>query len=221
LSTDATDLDPRDVYRRRFADHAEFRDRMWSILCRDFFQRFVPREATVLEIAAGHCEFINNIAAATRIAVDINEDTNLFAAPAVRVVLAPADDLQALADASIDVVFISNFFEHIDKKRIRRVLAECRRVLRPGGKLLVLQPNIRYAWRDYWMFFDHVTPLDDRSLREVIELAGLHVERCIPRFLPFTVAHRPPAALLLLRLYLKLPLLWRLFGQQAFLVARA
>ena len=44
----------------------------------------------------------------------------------------------------------------------------------------MLQPNIRYCARDYWMYFDHITPVDDRALAEAFNATGFHVELNIP-----------------------------------------
>ena len=92
--------------------------------------------------------------------------------------------------------------------------------MRPDGKLLVLQPNIRYCARDYWMFFDHVTPVDDRALVEAFAAAGFDVELNIPRFLPYTTKSRLPSGPRLVSLYLKVPLAWKVMGAQAFMVGR-
>ena len=62
------------LYGNRFGSEGIQRADLWEVLCRDFFQRWVPRDATVLDVAAGHCEFINNIEAGRRIAVDLNPD---------------------------------------------------------------------------------------------------------------------------------------------------
>lgn len=217
---DATHLSPRKVYERRFAADRAYRNALWQVLCRDYFQRFVPETGVVLEVAAGYCEFINHIRAARRIAVDINEDTRLHAAPDVQVILTRSVDLSAIDDGTVDVVFLSNFLEHITKPEIATTLQECRRVLAPGGRLLILQPNIRYVFRDYWMFWDHITPIDDRALCELLEILGFEIERVLPRFLPFTTKSRLPRALFLVRLYLRLPVLYRLFGGQALVVGR-
>ncbi len=96
---------------------------------------------------------------------------------------------------------------------------EVRRILRRDGRFLVLQPNIRYCKEDYWQFFDHITPLCERSLTEALETSGFDVPYVLGRFLPFTTQGRLPNSVMLLRLYLKLRPLWRIFGQQSFFIA--
>lgn len=216
---DATQQDARRVYERRFAAVDVDRSAMWRVLCESYFQQYVPEDSTVLEIGAGHCEFINSIRAARRIAVDINAATPEKADDGVEVISSSSTQLQAVADDGVDVVFMSNFLEHISRPDITATIAQCRRVLRPGGRIIILQPNIRYIWRDYWMFFDHVTPIDDRALCELLEISGFHIEICLPRFLPYTTQGRLPTASWLIRVYLKLPFLYRLFGGQALVVA--
>ena len=133
-----------------------------GILCKDYFQRFVPAGSTVLEIGAGYCEFINSISPGKKIAVDINPETLNKARNDVEVIIAKSTDLASINQESIDVIFVSNFFEHLCRDDIVETLKECFRVLKEGGRILILQPNIRFVQRDYWMFFDHVTPVDDR-----------------------------------------------------------
>lgn len=84
---------------------------------------------------------------------------------------------------------------------------------------MILQPNIRFCFRDYWMFFDHITPLDDRNLSEVLEINGFKVKECKPKFLPYTTKGKLPKSIFLLKLYLKLPFVWKIFGKQAFIYA--
>jgi SAM-dependent methyltransferase len=208
------------LYERRFTGEAAFRNSMWRILCRSFFQKHVDPRATVVEVGAGHCEFINHITAARRIAVDLSTDTKHYAAPGVEVVTTASTDLSAISDGTADVAFASNFFEHLSRPDILATLREVKRVLTPNGRLLILQPNIRYCYRDYWMFFDHITPLDDRSLVEALEMSGFSPVTVIARFLPFTTKSALPKSLLLLRIYLAIPLFWRILGAQAFVVAR-
>ncbi len=208
------------LYAERFAGDVTFRREMWRELCAGFFDRYVAADDTVLDLAAGSCEFINAVRARTRIAVDINPAVRTMAGPGVTAVVSPADDLADVVAGSVDVVFASNFFEHIDRPTILAVMAEAHRVLRPGGRFMVLQPNIRFCARDYWMFFDHVTPIDDRALVEAFSLTGFQVTEVVPRFLPFTTKNRRiPQSARLVRAYLAFPPAWRLLGKQSFLLA--
>ena len=208
------------MYQRRFGADIEFRKGLWSVLCKDFFQKYIPKEAVILEVAAGYCEFINNIVGKRRIALDLNPDVKKFASGDVEVVLADSINMLKVADNSCDVVFISNFLEHLKKEDIVKTVKEVHRVLRIDGKLLILQPNIRFCYKEYWNFFDHISALDDKSLSEVLELNGLKVIECKPKFLPYTTKSRFPKAIFLIKLYLRVPILQNMLGKQAFICAR-
>lgn len=218
--TSSESQDLQVLYKNRFGHEGLQRDDLWQVLCANFFQRWVPADATVLDIAAGHCEFINNIDAGRKIAVDLNPDVAAKAAAGVETHVCRSDDLAAIPDASVDRVFISNFFEHVPREVIASTLIEVHRVLAPGGQLLVLQPNIRFCAKDYWMFFDHITAVDDRALVEVMEAVGYEIDTLIPRFLPYTTKSRLPASPFLVRWYLRIKPAWRLLGAQSFVVAR-
>src|SRR4029079_8526715 len=118
------------LYSNRFSAESEQRQDIWQVLCSDFFQRWVPRDATVLDLAAGHCEFINNISAGRRIAVDLNPDVKVRARAGVEADVLRSDSMTAIESGSVDRVFISNFFEHISHQAILATLVEVRRVLK-------------------------------------------------------------------------------------------
>jgi ubiquinone/menaquinone biosynthesis C-methylase UbiE len=208
------------IYHRRFGTDTEFRKKMYGVLCKEFFQRYIPKDSTVLDVAAGYCEFINNIMAKKKIALDLNSDVKKFADGDVEVVISSSTDMRKIPDGSVAVAFTNNFFEHLGWDDIRKTIREVHRVLKKGGKFLVVQPNIRYCGKDYWMFFDHITPIDDRSLTEVLEINGFKVLECRPRFLPYTTKGHLPKSIFLLKLYLKMPIAHKIFGQQAFVYAK-
>jgi ubiquinone/menaquinone biosynthesis C-methylase UbiE len=207
------------IYRRRFETDSEFRKGMYTILCESFFQKYVPKKSTILEIGAGYCEFINTIHAKKKIALDVNPDVRLHAQKDIQTIIGKSTCMEVIQTESVDRVFANNFFEHLTKPDIIQTLHEVYRVLKPEGEIFVLQPNIRYCAKDYWMFFDHITPLDDRSISEALEISGFSVKECIPQFLPYSTKSRLPKSLIGLRIYLKFPVLWKLFGAQAFIRA--
>jgi ubiquinone/menaquinone biosynthesis C-methylase UbiE len=119
-----------------------------------------------------------------------------------------------------DVVFMSNYLEHLPSAdAVVTQMRQVHQVLKSGGRMIVLQPNIRLVGGAYWDFLDHKVPLTDRSLVEAAMAAGFEVERLIPRLLPYTTKSRLPQHPALVRAYLKAPLAWRLLGKQTLLVA--
>jgi SAM-dependent methyltransferase len=210
------------LYRARFSStEIAKKDKVWAILCEDFFSRFVNPGGRVLEIAAGYCEFINHIKCREKFAYDANPDVVNYAAKDVKVVVGDCREMSELPSAYFDVAFASNFFEHLENKHdMDLVLAQTRDRLRPGGRLLVLQPNIRYLGARYWDFYDHITPLTHLSLREALVKNRFEVELLIPKFLPYSFKSRFPTAGWMVRLYLRMPPAQWVLGKQMFAVAK-
>ena len=210
------------LYTNRF-DVEELRAKraLWDVLCKRFFQRYVRPADTVLDLGAGSCEFLNAIQAGRKIAVDLNPDTKHYADRA-EVHLTSSEDLSAIGDGTVDVVFTSNFFAHLPTKMsLLRTLDECARVLSSTGRLLILMPNLRYLPGRYWDYFDHHLPLTHLSLKEALELRGYTCVSVLPRFLPYTVKDSPVRVRpWLVRAYLNLRPLWPMFGRQMFVVAQ-
>jgi len=210
------------LYKQRFTSlELESKKRLWKTLIDSFLQKYIGETDVVLDLACGYCEFINNVACGRKIAVDLNPDATQFASEDVKVVHNPANDLHDIENGSIDIVFVSNFFEHLQSmQELLEVVQEINRVLRQGGKVLIIQPNIKYAYKQYWDFLDHRIPLSDVSLVELFHLVDFEIVKCYPRFLPFSTKSSPSKSSFFLKLYLRIPMVWRIFGKQTFLVAR-
>jgi SAM-dependent methyltransferase len=212
------DLDK--VYRTRFPEAVEAsKDRIWPEIVA-YLGRWVDPGQPVLDIACDRGYFIRNVRAKERWATDLRDLGSTFP-PDIRFVQASGLDLgSVLPEAAFGTIFMSNYLEHLaDADAVIEQFRVVRRLLRPDGRLLVLQPNIRLIGGAYWDFIDHRVALTEKSLVEAAQLADLKVVALITRFLPYSTAGRLPADPRLVRLYLRLPIFWRLMGRQTLLVA--
>lgn len=192
---------------------------LWKVLIQEFLQKYVPSQGTVLDIGGGYCEFINQVQASQKFLIDLNPDAKTFADASVTVLNLDilADDKNYLVPESyFDTIFVSNFFEHLrSKEEVIEILAFCYSRLKIGGSILIIQPNFKYSFSEYYDFIDHYLPITDASLKEVLQAVGYSIDEIIPRFLPFTTKGRPSSTFLL-KIYLKMPLLWGFLGGQLF-----
>jgi SAM-dependent methyltransferase len=216
-----TAQDLQKIYQRRFGETAAYRNLVWQDLTRIFFNRWVGSEDAVLDLGCGYGEFINNIRAGKKWAMDLNPEAPGHLAKEVIFLQQDCSSPWPLAEASLETVFTSNFFEHLpDKECLKRTLRQIFRCLKPGGRLIALGPNIKFLPGQYWDFFDHHVALTELSLAEALEVEGFRIEQATPRFLPYTIVNAPRYPLFLLRLYLMFPQLWWIKGKQFLVIAR-
>ena len=210
----------RRIYGARFEKTQHYRKRVWNVLAPEFFQRHMPAGATVLDLGCGYGEFINAIRCDRKLAMDLNPDAPKFLAEGVRFLQQDCSSRWECDDSSLDVVFSSNFFEHLPgKNALKLTLEEAFRCLKPGGKLIAMGPNIRFLAGIYWDFWDHHLALSDRSLAEGLENCGFTIRENHPKFLPYTMVNQREYPLVMLSLYLKLRPAWKIFGKQFLIVA--
>jgi SAM-dependent methyltransferase len=215
--------DPRElqsIYEHRFTTMLQYRNEVWRVLAGEFFQRHVRPTDAVLDLGCGYGEFINHVRCGSKYGMDLNPRSPEFLAKEVKFLQQDCSTRWGLPDASLDVVFTSNFFEHLpDKLALRNTLQEARRCLKPGGRLIAMGPNIKYVQGAYWDFWDHFLCLTEMSLGEGLENNGYRVVESIPRFLPYSMVNAPQYPVAFLRLYLALPFAWRFFGKQFLVIA--
>jgi len=63
--------------------------------------------------------------------------------PLAGAILLDANRPFPLGDATVDRIFTEHMFEHVSYRRGLRMLRECRRVLKPGGRIRLATPNLR------------------------------------------------------------------------------
>jgi SAM-dependent methyltransferase len=180
------------------------RRQLWKVLC-SHLQAEIPISSAVLELGGGYCDFINHIRAAEKHVVDLSPDIAGFAAGDVVTHVQPCWELDQFPGERFDIVFASNLFEHLTREELLATLSGIRRILRPGGKLLIVQPNFRYAYKHYFDDYTHIAIFTDVSLADLLKTCGFYVDKVVPRYLPFSLGGRAPKWAWLLRVYLNLP----------------
>lgn len=217
---DQRSLALQDEYEQRFAANAEYRNEVWKVLCSEFFSRYVHPNAAVLDLGAGWGEFSRNIAARKKYAMDLNPECGRRVQGYSEFIQQDCSVEWPLPEGTLDVVFTSNFFEHLpDKASVDTTLGHAFRCLKKSGLIICLGPNIRFLPGAYWDYWDHFIPITDTSLAEALKLQGFSVKEKISRFLPYTMStgRNPPLAAV--KAYLKLPFVWPLLGKQFLLIA--
>lgn len=211
----------RDEYQKRFEANAAYRDGVWRILCQDFFSQYIAADSTLLDLGAGWGEFSRNIVAQQKYAMDLNPECGARIAGHAEFLQQDCSNPWPLADNALDVVFTSNFLEHLPSKSlIEATLAEALRCLKPGGKFIAVGPNIKFIPGVYWDYWDHFIPISDSSMAEVLSLQGFQVIKKIDRFLPYTMSGSKNPPLIAVKLFLALPIVWQFFGKQFLIVAQ-
>ncbi len=215
--------DPKElskIYEHRFDGMIDYRMKVWYVLCKNYFSKLISPSYSVLDLGCGYGEFINHIDAKAKLAMDLNPKAPLYLNEGIQFLNQDCSDRWGLESDSIDVVFTSNFFEHLpDKLTLRKTLLEVLRCLKPGGLLIAMGPNIKHCPGTYWDFWDHFLCLTDNSLSEALVNNGFNIQLKVDRFLPYTMVNQPQYPLFLLKLYLSMPLLWKIIGKQFLVVA--
>ena len=216
-----TDNELSKLYAARFPQQELARkNEIWNVIVEDFLQRYVPETGTVIDAACGYGEFINNIRAQKKIAIDLNEDASRYLQSDVEFRHGESGAVLTSLENTADIVFTSNFLEHLpDKNALNNFLNCVRQALKPQGKYLILGPNLRYLPGEYWDFYDHTLGLSHFSLSEALNLSGFTVKYCVDKFLPYSTKGSLPTHPMLVRMYLKTPIIWKILGKQFFIAA--
>jgi len=210
-----------DLYESRF-DPGEIRAKedVWREIVR-YLERFIDPDQPVLDVACDRGHFVRWAVSGERWATDIRDVSASLPAD-VRFVRSSGLDLDKnVPNGYFGTVFMSNYLEHLPTKdAVIEQFRVVRQILSPNGRVIVLQPNIRFVGMRYWDYIDHRVALTERSIVEAAELAGLTTERLTTRFLPYSTKGRLPVNGPMVRLYLAVPIVWRVMGRQTLYVGR-
>lgn len=204
-------------HETRLADDQR-RDVLWQTLWDAYFKQRISSEACVLDIGAGYGQFINNVEAGRRIALDLWAGMVNHLDDGVEPLVGDLSEIKNLANGSVDFAFASNIFEHVTQEKFSEVLGLMREKLSARGTLTILQPNYAYAYREYFDDYTHISVWSHVSLADFLEANGFEVVEQHPKFLPLTIKSRLPVSPFLIRAYLQSPI--KPMGKQMLFVAK-
>ena len=213
------DTDFSSMYPSYFKTRYSFdrnRHRVWKAIC-DYLQDVIPSNGTVLEIGAGYCDFINQIKAARKYAYDVNPAVASFCAPEVQFLRGDVGTPFDLPHHSVDVVMASNLLEHLSDQQCAALFDRLDDLLKEKGKVILIQPNYYYCYRQYWDDFTHTKAFSHVSLSDFLQSKGYKIIRLEKKFLPFSFKSLLPKSYWVTKLYLKS--FWRPLAKQMLIVA--
>ena len=209
------------IYEKRFSGHEDYRNRVWKILVNEFFCKWIKSTDEILDLGCGYGEFINHTKCEVRHAMDLNPKTKSLLDKEIIFHQQDCSESWEIDSNSLDLVFTSNFFEHLpNKESLDRTVGEIKKALKPGGILIAMGPNISVLKGLYWDFWDHHVALSDQSLCELLQIHDFTIERSESKFLPYNMVRVKEHPLFLVSLYLKFPFLWKIFGKQFLIIAK-
>jgi ubiquinone/menaquinone biosynthesis C-methylase UbiE len=192
---------------------------VWKEIVR-FLDPFLKGKQTVLDVGAGYCDFINNVTAEKRVAIDMSPDFFQYASDGIQTFQTRADQLSGFQDSSVDAAFSSNLLEHLSDAELESTMKEIKRVLKKGGLFILMQPNYHYSYRNYFDDATHKKVFSDSSLESFLVSYGFNIVKKMSKFLPFSLKSRPglvPIHPLIIRAYIHSP--WKPFAGQMLFVS--
>lgn len=212
-----SDLIYNNYHKTRFR-YDKKRVLLWKALYEYHLKDYIKEDYCVLELGAGFGYFINNVQCRKRIAVDIWEEFQTYLDSSIVSKVCNIAELDFIENNSVDFVFASNVFEHVSKLELIRCLNTLKKKLKDGGTLNIIQPNFKYAFKEYFDDFTHETIYTDIGLSDLLESQGYIIIEKYPKYLPFKINSKTPSIPILIKLYLKLPI--KPFGKQMFIRGR-
>lgn len=165
----------------------EKRSVVWKVFV-PFLQQMFQIQGRVLDVGCGFGDFINNVQATGKSAIDANEEMKQFMAPSIDFKAGLTSDLiKSFPANSYDWIFSSNLLEHLTRDQVTAFFNDCKTLLKEQGSLLIFMPNYRLCSNEYFDDYTHVTPISDRAIVDWMTACGYKVEFIHPGFMPFSV----------------------------------
>jgi SAM-dependent methyltransferase len=150
---------------------------------RHYVDVFAPG-ARVLDVGCGGGVFLEALRASGRHGVGVDgSEEELAAARARGLDVVSADGLDYLGATpaeSFGGVFCAHLIEHLSPEGATRLIEGIHRVLAPGGRVVLITPDVRdlEVWTErFWLDLTHVRPYPARLLVGLLQVLGFRVIR--------------------------------------------
>lgn len=193
------------------------RTKVWKAI-NEYLQKYIPKNAKVLDLGCGYGDFINGITADEKFAIDLNpklksyidiENVNFYA----QSVLEPFN----VGEIQFDVIFASNLLEHFNDEELNNLVINIKNKLKTGGRLILIQPNYYYAYKEYWDDYTHKKAFSHNSIHDFLIANEFKIINLEKKFIPFSLKSKLPKSYVLTKIYLNLK--FRIFAKQMLIVA--
>ena len=142
------------------------------------YKQWFPSSGRSADLGAGRGEMVQVMQSAGLDAIGVDNDESMVSravANGRKVLLNDVDNfLAASSDSEFDLISALHIVEHVDTPHLMTWLGEIRRVLSPGGRLIVETPNPHAidAFKAFWLDTTHVRPYYPESLLHMAHETG-------------------------------------------------
>lgn len=184
-----------------------------------YLQKYICKDSAVLDLGSGYCDFINSITARKKYALDKYINPKIYAFQEVEGLFGDYSLMnKKIKDDSLDIVFASNFLEHLNQEDTEKCINMIYKKLKINGLFIIIQPNYKFSYKDYFDDYTHITTWSDIGLKDYLISKNFQICLCKPRFLPFSMKSKIPKNKLLIRIYLKSPV--KPFAKQMLIITK-
>jgi len=166
--------------------------RMFTMMSKEALVKHATGRAVgmLLDVGSGTGSFVHTMSVAGWNVVGVEPDAaaRAFALKKYNSDIYPAEELFMLPDATYDAITMWHVLEHVH--RLDEYIAQLKKVLAPGGKIIIAVPNYKSkdatVYQANWAAYDvprHLYHFSPQSMRKLMEQHGLQVISTKPMWL--------------------------------------